>query len=92
VALQFPVGSVAPSATFAQVPLPQVWHVPHIGDEQQVPPTQFPLKHWVPSLPVQTAPLGFLVPQWPLGSQVLPVTQSLSFTQEVLHPVAALQA
>jgi hypothetical protein len=51
------VAVVAPVATLAQVPVPQVWHAPVHAVPQQNPPAQKVLSHWSP-----------LVHVWPTAS------------------------
>jgi hypothetical protein len=80
--------SLRSSPTFAHVPLalPQVWHVPQEGDEQQVLSTQLPLPHSLPV--VQWAPRA-LLPQLPVAtSHALSEMQSASEVQVVLQALA----
>lgn len=91
--LHTPAPQTVPLLTLVHVPvaLAHVWHSPH-GVEQQVVPTQLPLRHWLFAPEVQLCPLSYFGVQVP-PEQKLPVAQSASLTQEpALQAVADAQA
>lgn len=89
-ALQTPVLQAVPLLTNAQVPVEQVWHSPQ-GVEQQVPPTQLLLRHWLLAPEVQLWLSSYFGVQVP-PEQKLPIIQSLSLVQApVLQAVVEAQ-
>jgi hypothetical protein len=91
--LHTPVPQTVPLLTLVHVPveLAQVWHSPH-GVEQQVVPTQLPLRHCWLAPEVQLCPLSYLGVQVP-PRQKFPFAQSASTEQEpVLQAVADAHA
>jgi hypothetical protein len=66
---QTPPVHAVPDAATPQLPVAQVLQGPLQAMLQQIPATQLPLEHWVPSPPVQVAPFTWAAAQWPAALQ-----------------------